>query len=74
MFADDFQGRVLPFGTDAAAVYAEMFAARRKIGRPIGTIDLMLAAIARAHGASIVTRNVADFEGVGLTIINLWND
>lgn len=74
MFADDFQGRVLPFDTDAAAAYAEVFAARRKAGRPAGTIDLMLAAIARVRGASVVTRNVADFEGVGLTIINPWDD
>ena len=34
MFADDFQGRVLPFDTEAAAAYAEVFAARRKAGRP----------------------------------------
>ncbi len=74
MFADDFQGRVLPFDTEAAAVYAEMFAARRKIGRSVGTVDLMIAAIARGRGASVVTRNVADFEGVGLTIINPWDD
>ena len=74
MFADDFRGRVLPFDTEAAAAYAEVFAARRRAGRPAGTIDLMLAAIARVRGASIVTRNVADFEGVGLTIINPWDD
>ena len=74
MFADDFHGRVLPFDTEAAAAYAEVFANRRKAGRPAGTVDLMLAAIARVRGASVVTRNVADFEGVGLTIINPWND
>ncbi len=74
MFAEDFQGRVLPFDTEAATAYAEVFAARRKAGRPSGTIDLMLAAIARVRGASVVTRNVADFEGVGLTIINPWDN
>ncbi len=74
MFADDFQGRVLPFDSAAAAAYAEMFATRRKAGRPAGTIDLMLASIARTRSASIVTRNVADFDGVGLTIINPWDD
>ena len=74
MFADDFHGRVLPFDTEAAAAYAEVFADRRKAGRPAGTVDLMLAAIARVRGASVVTRNVADFEGVGLTIINPWDD
>jgi predicted nucleic acid-binding protein len=46
--------------------------AERPGGR--GTIDLMLAAIARAHGASVVTRNVADFEGVGVAIVNPWDE
>ena len=73
MFADDFDGRILPYDTQAAAAFAEIFAARRKAGRPSGTIDLMLAAIARVRGASVVTRNLADFEGVGVAIINPWN-
>jgi predicted nucleic acid-binding protein len=74
MFADDFDGRVLPFDAEAASAYAEVFAARRKAGRPSGTIDLMLAGIARARGASVVTRNVADFEGVGVPIVNPWDE
>ena len=74
MFAEDFQGRILPFDAEAAAAYARVFAARRMAGRPAGTIDLMVAAIASARGASVVTRNVADFEGVGMTIINPWDD
>ena len=74
MFADDFAGRVLPFDTEAADAHVEIFAARRKAGRPGGTIDLMLAAIARVRGASVVTRNVADFEGVGVAIVNPWDE
>ena len=74
VFANEFQGRILPFDSDAAAAYADLFAARRKAGRPVGAIDLMVAAIARVHGASVVTRNVADFEGMGLPIINPWAD
>jgi len=74
MFADDFAGRVLPFDTEAAAAYAKAFAARRQAGRPSGTSDLMLAAIARVRGASVVTRNVADFEGVGVAIVNPWDE
>jgi len=42
MFATDFDGRLLLFDTEAAAAYAEIFAARRKAGRPSGTTDLML--------------------------------
>lgn len=73
MFAEDFDGRILPFDTAAAAAYAEAFAARRKAGRPGASVDLMLAAIARVHGASVVTRNVADFEGLGVAIVNPWD-
>jgi predicted nucleic acid-binding protein len=74
MFAEDFHGRVLPFDAAAASAYAEVFAARRKAGRPAETADLMLAAIARVRGARVVSRNVANFEGVGLTVINPWDD
>ncbi len=74
MFADDFGGRILPFDTEAASAYAEIFATRKKAGRPSGTIDLMLAAIARVRGASVVTRNVADFEAVDVAIINPWDE
>lgn len=74
MFVEDFDGRILPFDSEAASAYAELFAARRRIGRPSGTIDLMVAAIAHVRGASVVTRNVADFEGAGLAIVNPWDE
>jgi len=73
MFADDFDGRILPFDTEAASAYAEIFAAPRNAGRPSGTIDLIVAAIARVRGASVVTRDLADFEGVCVAIINPWD-
>jgi predicted nucleic acid-binding protein len=38
-----------------------MFAARRKVGRSTAPLDLMIAAIARAQGATVVTRDVAGF-------------
>lgn len=73
MFTDDFQDRVLPFDTDAALAYAEIFAARRRAGRPMATADLIIAAIARTQGASVVTRNVRDFEGCGLGLVDPWS-
>jgi toxin FitB len=73
MFLEDFAGRVLPFDAPAAETYAEIFAARRRAGRPVTTIDLMIAAIARAHGASVVTRNVGDFEASDVGIIDPWS-
>ena len=41
MFLEDFDGRVLPFDTEAAFVYADLFAVRRRAGRPTATVDLM---------------------------------
>jgi toxin FitB len=72
MFRDDFGGRVLPFDTRAAVTYADLFAARRRAGRPAAMADLIIAAIARARGASVVTRDTGGFEGCGLTLIDPW--
>jgi predicted nucleic acid-binding protein len=73
IFEDIFEDRILPFDTDAASAYAGLFTIRRKAGRPSAPLDLMIAAIAHAQGAAMVTRNTTDFEGCGLTLINPWN-
>jgi len=72
VFTEDFEGRVLPFDAPAAIAYAALFAARRAAGLASSTPDVMIAAIARAHGASIVTRDSRGFAGCGLTVINPW--
>lgn len=65
-------GRVLPFDRDAADVYAIIATDRRKAGRPISQFDAQIAAITISRGASLATRNVSDFEGIGLQILNPW--
>lgn len=72
MFNEDFNDRVLAFGSDAATVYADIAVARRKKGRPISQFDAQIAAIARSAGAALATRNVGDFEGCELEVINPW--
>jgi hypothetical protein len=72
MFDEDFGGRVLPFSSDAARPYARIAAERRRAGRPISQFDAQIAAIARATGAVIATRNVADYEGCGVKIVKPW--
>lgn len=74
MFRDDFPGRILAFGSDAAPLYAQIAVARRKAGRPISHFDAQIAAIARSTGAILATRNVADFEGCGVKLANPWDD
>ncbi len=68
----DFRGRVLPFGSAAAVAYAAIAADRRAAGRPISQPDCQIAAIARAAGAAVATRNVMDFEGCGIGVIDPW--
>jgi len=74
MIDQDFQGRVLPFDSLAAKAYAEIAAQRRATGRPIAEADCQIAGIARATDAPIATRNVKDFDGCGVRVINPWND
>jgi predicted nucleic acid-binding protein len=72
IFAEEFEGRVLPFDTNAAAAYGGIYASRRRDGRATPPMDLMIAAIARSQGASVVTRDTSGFEGCGLAVINPW--
>lgn len=72
MFAEDFAGRILPFDAAAAPQFADCAAARQAAGRPMSQFDAQIAAIARHHGMTIATRNVADFEGCGAGVVDPW--
>lgn len=72
MLREDFDGRILPFDSAAARAYAVIAAARRAAGRPISHADCQIAAIARCRSASVATRDVDDFEGTGIEVINPW--
>jgi predicted nucleic acid-binding protein len=68
-----FAGRVVPFDESAAQAAGRIGAARRKVGRPIEIRDLQIAGIAIARKASIATRNIRHFEGLGIDLINPWS-
>ena len=73
MIDQDFAGRILSFDSPAARSYAEIAASRRAAGKPIMDADCQIAAIVRACSAMIATRNVKDFEGCGIDVVNPWN-
>lgn len=69
---DDFKVHILPFNSPAALAYSEIAAQRRVVGLSVQNFDCQIAAIARSVGADIATRNVKDFEGCGVGIIDPW--
>lgn len=62
----------LPLTESGATRFAEVVAARRALGRPVREMDALIAAIALDARASVATRNVKDFEDVGIDVINPW--
>ena len=72
MLREDFAGRVLPFDREAARAYARIAADRRAAGRPISHADCQIGAIARSRGMAVATRNIRDFENMGVELIDPW--
>ncbi len=72
MLETGFANRVLPFDSDAARAFAEIAAARRRLGRPIALADCQIAAIGRVRGMPVATRNIRDFEDTGIEIFDPW--
>ena len=63
----------IPFDHEGAEEYASVLEIRRAAGRLISVQDAMIAAIARRSGAGLATRNVKDFEGIGLRLVDPWS-
>jgi toxin FitB len=62
-----FEGRIL--AVDAAVAQR---CAHLHVPNPRAERDALIAATAMVHGLTVVTRNVADFEPVGVTLLNPW--
>jgi tRNA(fMet)-specific endonuclease VapC len=63
---------VLPFEIPADAEYGDIRASLEAAGTPIGGNDLLIAAHARAIGATVVTANTKEFKRVGGLKIENW--
>jgi len=67
-----FDDQVLPVDEAAAEHYAAIASRRDRAGKPISGFDALIAAVCRAHGAVLATRNVPDFDGIGIEVIDPW--
>jgi hypothetical protein len=59
-----FAGRVLAFDEKAGLIWARLMAEGRAKGRPRSALDMIVAAVAEAHGCVVVTDNEKDFAGL----------
>lgn len=65
-----FEDRILPFDQSSAHAFGLIVVRRNRSGRPIGTRDALIAAIAVTQDMAIATRDIADFTELGLDLIN----
>lgn len=68
-----FEDRVLPFGERSAEAYARVVPAANAAGNPIDFADAAIGAIAIEHNYILATRNVADFKGTSIKLLNPWS-
>ena len=69
---DRFHGRILAIDILVADAWGRLTAQAGRAGRTLGTMDGFVAATASAHGLTLVTRNVRDFERLGVEVFNPW--
>jgi hypothetical protein len=73
LLAEHLEGRIQTFDQTAAMAAGTIAASRQRAGRTLEIRDLQIAGIATARRASLATRNVRHFEGLGLHVIDPWS-
>jgi predicted nucleic acid-binding protein len=63
---------VLDFNRSMAERSGAFRAVRAAAGRPVSLADSMIGATAAEAGARLATRNIRDFEGLGLSLVDPW--
>jgi toxin FitB len=67
-----YAGRILQVTLPIAHAWAQLTAAHHAGDRQALRVDALLAATAYVHGLTLVTRNVSDFDGLGVPLFNPW--
>ena len=65
---------LLPVGREIARRAGELRGGLRAQGRPRTQADMLIAATAQVHQLPLATRNVRDFDGCGITLVNPFDE
>lgn len=63
---------ILEFDLQAALEFGKIQAELRKIGKPTGELDAMIAAVARSRQLILVTDNIRHFENIANLQLENW--
>jgi hypothetical protein len=69
-----FEERLLAVDAEIANLWGRVMAQGQAAGRPPGTMDAFIAATVLRHDMTLVTRNVSDFESLGVRLVNPWDN
>ena len=72
-FIAKYDDRVLPVDHPVADYAADFRARAHRAGRVLAIADALIAGSAMAHDLAVATRNVDDFQGLGVTLFNPWD-
>lgn len=67
-----FDGRIFPLDTEVLIEWGILIARLESTGITLPAIDSLIAATTLTHKLILVTRNVDDFSGTGIEIVNPW--
>ncbi len=67
-----FHDRILAFDRDAAIAWGDLVAHAFAQGKTLPIVDSQIAATAKAHGLTLVTRNARHFAEIGIEVIDPW--
>lgn len=68
-----FSDRIFPFTEEAALLYGDLMGEAARRGSALSVPDGMIAAVALANRGSLASRNVRDFLGVPVEVIDPWS-
>ena len=69
-----FTTRLLPINGEIAELWGAMAGQAQLKGITLAIIDGLMAATAKHHDLTVVTRNVRDFSVWGLSVVNPWEE